>query len=225
MDVARHGIIQKQSSNQDRNWRKEESMTLSLGDHLSNALHDIKQQTGKKISILQDEIGYAFDPVLTGDTIEKWRYRKTALSTIQLSCLAETLIGYQHPKHNREWLVIFLEAGGDPYPEAACERIFPTSPTTIEVNQVSQDVISSAPDLTAYRPPASSGFVGRTQELSHYKQQLNSKKFAAICGMAGIGKTSLAIEIAQTAKYEAIFWHRFYDQNLNTFIRRLAGFL
>ncbi|MFT5196442.1 MAG: tetratricopeptide (TPR) repeat protein, partial [Candidatus Promineifilaceae bacterium] len=42
---------------------------------------------------------------------------------------------------------------------------------------------------------------------------------------AGIGKTSLAIEIAQTAKYEAIFWHRFYDQNLNTFIRRLAGFL
>ncbi|MFK7801875.1 MAG: hypothetical protein AB8G95_09605 [Anaerolineae bacterium] len=202
-------------------------MALSFGDLLSNALHDIKQQTGKKISILQDEVGYAFDPVLSGDTIEKWRYRKTLLSAVQLASLAEALISYQHPNHNREWLFSFLEKGGDPYPEATCERLFPTAQEAVEETTAAREIdLSTAPDLAAYRPPASSGFIGRTQELDHYKNQLGSRKLTAICGMAGMGKTSLATEIAHAVDIQtAVFWHRFYDQNLNTLIRRLAGFL
>ncbi len=202
-------------------------MALSFGDLLSNAFHDIKQQTGKKISILQDEIGYAFDPPLSGDTIEKWRYRKTSLSTIQLASLAQAIISYQHPNHDREWLFNFLQKGGDPYPEAACERLFPSTQIIDEIKAAPDKLNTpTAPDLSAYRPPASSGFVGRIQEIDDYKNQLDSRNATAICGMAGIGKTSLAIEIAHAIDpKKPVFWHRFYDQNLNTLIRRLAGFL
>ncbi len=175
-------------------------MALSFGDLLSNALHDIKQQTGKKISILQDEVGYAFDPVLSGDTIEKWRYRKTILSTVQLTSLAQALINYKHPNHDREWLYQFLEVGGDPYPEAACERLFPNVQETPEVVEkkpaIEKNELSPAPDLAAYRPPPSSRFIGRSQELGLYKGQLASRKVTAICGMAGIGKTSLRLTSA-----------------------------
>ncbi|MFT5196585.1 MAG: hypothetical protein ACI85U_003621, partial [Candidatus Promineifilaceae bacterium] len=33
---------------------------LKFGDHLSNALHEIKRHSGKKIGVLMDELGYRF---------------------------------------------------------------------------------------------------------------------------------------------------------------------
>ncbi len=204
-------------------------MTLRFGDLLSNALHDIKQLTGKKISALQDEIGYTFDPPVSGDTIEKWRYRKTSLSAGQLEQLASAILVYDHVAHQRDWLESFLTVGGHPYAQGFCDTRFP-DPTAHPAEEVAESpaniTISPAPPQNAYGPPAQSQFVGRTAELEQVQTQLKSIGSAAICGMAGMGKTSLALAVTHNlGDARPVFWHPFYDQNLNSFVRRLAGFL
>ncbi|MEM7799579.1 MAG: tetratricopeptide repeat protein [Chloroflexota bacterium] len=211
-------------------------MTLTFGDHLSNALHAIKSHSGKKIGILQDEIGYAFRPIVTGDAVERWRYRKAPPSSDHLEQLAEILLGYKHPAHNRDWLADFLTESGHPYPEAVCERLFPVAvnsgqltvptpphPPTFPSPHLS---IPLPPHLNAYLPPSAIGFIGREEELLLYQEQAMSKGVAFISGMAGVGKTALMGALA--ARFEAshaLFWHRFHDAGLDSFVRRLAGFL
>ncbi len=201
-------------------------MQLDFGDLFSNALHDLKQHTGKKISLLQDEIGHQFDPSTSGSTIEKWRYRKTKLTETQLAQLADILFRYQHPQHDRTWFYEFLLQGGAAYPELICDKLFPAAEEETAIIDSGGDVLA-APDLSAYRPPYSGGFVGRTAEYANTWQQLQTNRLAILSGMAGVGKTSLAVQVAQSFEADAdgLFWHRFYDQNLYDFLRRLAGFL
>lgn len=77
------------------------------------------------------------------------------------------------------------------------------------------------------QPPEISDFVGREQELSFYKNQLQAVGIAVISGMAGVGKTALAAVIArQTAPIENIFWHTFHPgEGVEAIIWKLAGFL
>ena len=105
-------------------------MGLNFGDLLSNALHEVKLHTRKKIGIIQDEIGYTFDPPLTGVTIESWRYRKPPSSLPDLEQLAAAIIAYGCEAHDVEWLKGFLESGGHPFPDVVCERLFPASKPT-----------------------------------------------------------------------------------------------
>ncbi len=202
---------------------------LRFGDYLSNALHDIKQLSGKKIGILQDEIGYAFDPPVSGDTIEKWRYRKTVLSAGQLEQLATAILAYSHATHQRDWLENFLISGAHPYPTSVCDKFFPNQTNLVDQGPSSQPApvsILPAPPQSAFAPPAQSQFVGRTAEQEQIQTRLNSGGSLAICGMAGMGKTSLAMAVAHNCgETRPVFWHPFYDQNLNSFVRRLAGFL
>lgn len=198
-------------------------MTLRFGDMLSNAIHDIKRHTGKKISVLQDEIGYTFEPDLTGDTIESWRYRKRPPTMVHLEQLAKALIAYKCAALDRAWLSDFLSSADHPYPAAICDRLFPET-----AESVPQPLAMTfpPPPATSYKPPHVEGFIGRTSELERYEQQLREDGVAIVAGMAGVGKTSLASILAQAHGEDLpIFWHSFYDNDLSMMIRRLAGFL
>ena len=200
-------------------------MTLSFGDQLSNALHEIKQYAGKKIGALQDEIGYTFDPHLTGDTIESWRYRKRPPTTVHLERLAESLVAYGSPRHDRAWLVAFLQSADHPYPDAVADRLFPDTAQNQPVPAPPQ-IDFAPPPLRSYRAPNAVGFVGRAAETARYRAQLAAEGVAVVAGMAGVGKTSLAASLAgETETPDAVFWHSFYDGDLTSLIRRLAGFL
>jgi tetratricopeptide (TPR) repeat protein len=76
-------------------------------------------------------------------------------------------------------------------------------------------------------PPEIIGFVGRRNELAFYKQKLDSTHLAVISGMAGVGKTALAANLAlQYAQLDHIFWHAFHEgEGIEVVIWKLAGFL
>lgn len=71
------------------------------------------------------------------------------------------------------------------------------------------------------------GFVGRDQELTYYRQKLESANVAIITGMAGVGKTWLAAQLAlQTSPPGKIFWHRCLpNEGVHAVIWAFAGFL
>ncbi len=184
---------------------------LTFGDLLSNALHDIKQKTRKKISIIQDELGYAITPPLAGTTIEYWRYRKRLPPIDQVEALAHALISYDVAAHDREWLIAFLQSADHAYPDTFADTIFPPSPN-----------VAPPPSLDAYRPPLPRGFVGRTHEIEAYSEQLANDRFVIISGMAGIGKTALAGML--TKQYTPSFWHTFREASAAAWLYRLSGF-
>ncbi|MEZ4662257.1 MAG: phosphotransferase [Caldilineaceae bacterium] len=70
-------------------------------------------------------------------------------------------------------------------------------------------------------------FVGRDAELTAYAERLQAQRFAAISGMAGVGKTALAAVLTDwVATPEKVFWHSFHEgDGINTIIWKLAAFL
>ncbi|MEM8861424.1 MAG: ATP-binding protein, partial [Chloroflexota bacterium] len=194
---------------------------LRFGDILSNALHDIKQHTGKKIGIVMDELGYGFDPELSGTAIESWRYRKGPPTLAHLETLARLIVGYGIEAHDRDWLATFLKSGGHPYPKAICDEVFSTAQPVAEAASTHQSF--NPPPLKAYGAPLVAGFVGREADIARYKSQLGEQHFAVISGMAGIGKTSLMSVLANQWD-GAVFWHSFGSGSLDSLVNRLAGF-
>ncbi len=201
-------------------------MSLNFGDLLSNALHEVKLNTRKKIGIIQDEIGYTFEPSLTGDAVESWRYRKGPPTVELLEQLAAAILSYGCASHDQAWLTAFLKEGQHPYPQAMCERHFPTAASLDRSPSHTEKTKYPAPPLSAYAPPQVEGFIGRRSELAYFQAQFQTDRLALICGMAGNGKTSLAAQLAgQLPDQSRVFWHPFHSGNLNPFIRRIAGFL
>lgn len=196
-------------------------MDLTFGDLLSNALAEIKEHTGKKIGIVQDEISYAFSPALSSKTIESWRYRPAPPTIEQLETLAEAIVGYGCPHHDSQWLLSFLASANHPYPQAVCARFFPLE-EQFEGALLAQ---FAPPPLAAYAPPQQEGFIGRSLELAHYRRLLSKSGLAIVSGMAGVGKTSVAAFLANEWPAEHAFWHGFRDANIQSLVYRLAGFL
>lgn len=196
-------------------------MDLTFGHILANALAEIKEYTGKKIGILQDELSYAFTPPLSSKTIESWRYRQAPPTIEQLETLAEAIVDYGCPHHDSQWLLRFLEAAHHPYPQAVCARLFPLE-DQFKTAFLAQFV---PPPLNAYAPPQLERFIGRHAEVAYYQQQVAQSGLAVISGMAGVGKTAVAAYLANQSPREPTFWHEFRDANIQSLICRLAGFL
>ena len=95
----------------------------------------------------------------------------------------------------------------------------------VQVTYVQRAPIPTPPP--PLHPPHSDLFVGREQEIAAYSAALDQAGIAVISGMAGMGKTTLAAELARrTAKTEEIFWHSFHEgEGIEGLIWRLAGFL
>ncbi len=76
-------------------------------------------------------------------------------------------------------------------------------------------------------PTHATPFVGREAELAYFGQRLQTYNFAVISGMAGTGKSALALTLALESMPRAqIFWHSFQaDEGMDAAIWRLATFL
>ncbi len=86
------------------------------------------------------------------------------------------------------------------------------------------------------QPPLIGALIGRQQELAYFAEQLARHNVAVISGMAGVGKTALAVRLAaawQTIAVDVaprrtkqIFWHSCHaDEGVMTLIWQLAAFL
>ncbi|MEZ4862387.1 MAG: BTAD domain-containing putative transcriptional regulator [Caldilineaceae bacterium] len=87
-------------------------------------------------------------------------------------------------------------------------------------------VMSAPPPLHAL-PSHSQPFIGRQTELAYYQGLLATQGIAVISGMAGVGKTALALALAHAAApRHAIFWHTCQpDEGVDGLVWRLAAFL
>ncbi|MFK7801055.1 MAG: tetratricopeptide repeat protein [Anaerolineae bacterium] len=197
---------------------------LQFGDHLSNALHAIKRSSGKKIGLLMDEIGYGFDPHISGDTIEHWRYRKAPPTLAHLEKLTDLIHAYGAAEHDIEWFTLFLESAGHPYPEKVLHPLFPNEINVAEPIGVQSSPHLKPPPITAYSAPSFAGLVGRSVELNVYSEQLEQFHFAVISGMAGVGKSALMSLLAAESKLP-VFWHNFEQRSIESMVGRLTGFI
>lgn len=188
-----------------------------FGDQLSEAIRAIKRCEGSKISIIQDELGYSLG-LNGGSAVERWRqgFLPPALDT--RAQLARELIRRSCASLDRAWLESFLENAEHPYPQQLCDELFPTETAP----SPSQWFIPPPPPLPVPNIP---NFVGRVGILESLMEQLHDDRLALIVGMAGIGKTAVAAQLARRTSLST-FWHRFHeDEGPETLIWKLAAFL
>jgi ATP/maltotriose-dependent transcriptional regulator MalT len=77
------------------------------------------------------------------------------------------------------------------------------------------------------RPQRAAKFVGREAELAYFTEKLVTEHLALITGMPGVGKTTLALELAErVAEATNIFWYSFSGPTgIAAIIEKLAIFL
>lgn len=99
-------------------------------------------------------------------------------------------------------------------PDDAWRRAFATPDT---VRRPLRPVLPAPPEQ----------FIGRADDLAYYREKLITYHLAVITGMAGIGKTSLALRLAaEFPEPERVFWHQFMPAaGVDRLIDRLAEFL
>jgi ATP/maltotriose-dependent transcriptional regulator MalT/DNA-binding XRE family transcriptional regulator len=77
-------------------------------------------------------------------------------------------------------------------------------------------------------PARPAQFVERPLLGQHIQRLLDSERGVAVCGMAGMGKTSLAASVARTFERGPVFWHTLtpgITASLEAIVRQLALFL
>ena len=101
----------------------------------------------------------------------------------------------------------------------------PSPPHAHPVTPSPQHLVTPPPPHTL--PTHATPFVGREEELGYYRARLEKNNLATISGMAGAGKSSLALSLAlEFAPREQIFWHTFQaDESVDAVLWRLAAFL
>lgn len=194
---------------------------LKFGVLLSDGIQTVKECEGKKISIILDEVGYALG-YRGGSTIERWKAGHPPKNSKKIEQLVHELMQRSCNKLTRNWLEALLQSAQHPYPEAVCNQFFPS--VQKEAAQISINI--SHPSKPK-QVPEIKNFVGREKELTGYLQSLKEKRFAVICGMPGVGKTTIANKCVNTlGEITRVFWYQFREnRGLDNFIDQFANFL
>lgn len=163
---------------------------------LTAALYQIKQREALPIAVIQDEIGYAMGRK-GGSVVESWRkgghmpQRKADVER-----LAAILV--ERGKLSREWLEEYLGVCGYGSERAAlCERLLPSANS----DMIGEPGAAQGPPFQAPAPVAH--FVGRGRELDAVCARLREgpgPRLAALTGMGGVGKTTLATHAAHSLR-------------------------
>lgn len=124
---------------------------------------------------------------------------------------------------------VFMELGGDT-PDWGIPVLFLRAKDG-EIFAVEQPSRPAGPAIPPppepARPPAVENFIGRKAELAYYSGLLESRGMALVAGMPGVGKTALAVTLAQSlCPPEKLFWHVFHEgEGVASILWKLAAFL
>lgn len=179
---------------------------------LKEGIDSVANRQGKKVRTVEEEIGEAL--CVSYHTVQRW---KRGFAPTDMERL-EFMVAYcqQHGRVDRAWGKRFLTQARHPAPEASLERLFPPTPAQLSQREL--------PRVYHNLPPRYGEFIGREAELKRVLEWVENSRWplAAIEGMGGIGKTSLAIEVAHrclpgaelaiAAPFEAVVWTSARDQ-------------
>jgi LuxR family glucitol operon transcriptional activator len=155
---------------------------------LKEGIDSVANRQGKKVSIVEEEIGQVL--CVSPHTVQRWKRGYVPNDLQRLEFL--TSYCQQHGRVDRSWGRRFLTQAGYPGPEAVLDRLFPAgaSPTSAGDHEL--------PRVCHNLPPRYGEFIGREAEVARVLEWVETSRWplASIEGMGGIGKTSLAIEVA-----------------------------
>ena len=179
---------------------------------LKEGIDSIANRQSKKVRAIEQEIGEALHVSI--HTVQRWKrgYVPTDMERL------EFLVGYcqQYGRVDRQWAQRFLNQARHPAPGAVIEKAFTDEASTAKVREL--------PSLRHNLPPRYGEFIGREVEVTRVLEWVENSRWplAAIEGMGGIGKTSLAVETAHrclpgdqlaiTNPFEAVIWTSARDQ-------------
>lgn len=161
---------------------------------LTAAIHQIKRREGKPVRVIQDELGYALGKA-GGSLVEFWRKGNLPARQQDLEALARLLV--QRSALGRSWLEDLLAAAGYGVGTAGlCDELFPPADKPAR-----PDAAPLGAPFQAPAPPPH--FVGRDAELAQLCSALlppATPRIAALVGMGGAGKSTLAAQTAHALR-------------------------
>jgi tetratricopeptide (TPR) repeat protein len=178
---------------------------------LKEGIDSVANRQGKKVRAVEEAIGEELH--VSYHTVQRWKrgYVPNELDRV------EFLVGYcqQRGRVDRAWGQRILTQACHPASETVLNRLFPRL-----TGQGRRDV----PRVYHNLPPRYGEFIGREAELERVLEWIENSRWplASIEGMGGIGKTSLAIEIAHrclpgeqlaiSRPFDAVVWTSARDQ-------------
>ncbi|MBN1217611.1 MAG: hypothetical protein JXM69_01680 [Anaerolineae bacterium] len=179
---------------------------------LKEGIDSVANRQGKKVRAVETEIGEALH--VSPHTVQRWKRGYTPTDMERVEFIA--LFCQHQGRVDKGWVQRFLNQAGHPAPNAVMDRLFPKG--------TNQGVSQELPRVYHNLPPRFGEFIGRETELSRVLEWVENSRWplAAIEGMGGIGKTSLAIEAAHRClpgeqleivnSFEAVVWTSARDQ-------------
>ena len=179
---------------------------------LKEGIDSVANRQGKKVRAVEEEIGEGL--CVSYHTVQRWKRGYVPTEPERLEFLAAYC--QQHGRVDKSWGHRFLIQARHPAPEAALERLFPPAPNQAGLREL--------PRVYHNLPPRYGEFIGREAELKRVLEWIENSRWplAAIEGMGGIGKTSLAVEVAHRClpgeeltiaePFEAVVWTSARDQ-------------
>ena len=179
---------------------------------LKEGIDSVANRQGKTVRAVELEIGETLH--VSHHTVQRWKrgYPPTDFDRI------EFIASYCHQqgRMDKGWVQRLLTQACHPTPEMVIERLFPKDTSDMEQ--------ADLPLVLHNLPPRFGQFIGRENEVARVLEWIKNSRWplAAIEGMGGIGKTSLAIEVAHRClpgeqlridnAFEAVVWTSARDQ-------------
>ena len=166
-----------------------------FGQLLTEGLYQIKLREAKPLAVIQDELGYSIGRDTGGSSLAHWRRGNIPASYAELETLVREIV--KRGNLEKSW-VEQLFAATEYSAEAMCAALFPESET------------SPIPSRTIHALPGKDyrQLVGREQLKEKIITILASPdmpNMVSIDGQGGIGKTALALDIADLCQRRSLF--------------------
>jgi tetratricopeptide (TPR) repeat protein len=177
---------------------------------LKEGLDSIANRQGKTMRAIEFEIGETLH--VSYHTVQRWKRGYPPIEADRLEFIVT--LCHKHGRVDKGWVYRFLSQAGYPVPHTLVEQLFPKD----------RDELGGDHHVLHNLPPRFGQFIGRESETARVLEWIKNSRWplAAIEGMGGIGKTSLAIEVAHRClpgeqlkianPFEAVVWTSARDQ-------------